>query len=285
MKTFPHSLILPLTLLLLPGCDVIDDLFGGSDDPGHWEPPTSTGPAQSSSYFNTAIGPTPLFHWTQLPGKTEIDLFIEIADSDFELPVGIGTESARNLVHVALNQWQEALTPVFQIHYAYHSEGQSFSNGETIILVQYVPDYGQGIAWTRPEWTSNRLTRISIEYPIAFHFGGSPGLNQPLMTHEFGHALGSMGMNQAFSGHSYNQADVMYPTPLAAQPSLGDSSTLNQVYSLQPQLVRADSFTSLLTGTASGQAPLSPQSLVGSMNGQSDTEIHKCGGIKPVFYQ
>lgn len=285
MKTFPQTFILLSALLLLPGCDVIDDLFGGSDDSGHWAPPTSAGPAQSSSYFNTAIGTVPLFHWTQLPGKTEIDLFIEIADGPTELPAGISTESARNLVHVALNQWQDALTPTFQFHFAYHSEGQSFSNGETTILVQYVPDFGQGTAWTRPQWISNRLTHISIEYPIAFHFGGTTPLNQPLMTHEFGHALGSMGMNPSFSGHSFNQADVMYPTPQANQPSLGDISTLNQVYSLQPQLLRADSFTNLMNDGSSGPSATNPQGLLESLLGFDNSNGHQCGGIQAVHYE
>lgn len=222
---------LPVVLLLLVACG------GGGAEVGLGE-----------SYLSVATSPGQRFRWTPLKGPN-IEFFVEIHDSVSELPVGFDSrfsyQQRRDWATEGIDAWMVAASTGYTLDIASHALGQVQPSGQTSIHIYFDQSASGQFRGEVTLYSANSSSVDRVEVRICVPDNGpaySAGSFQSLLQHELGHALGIIAITPGSgTSHSPFQQDVMFPVAAIFALSQGDGATVDELYSLEPDLVRADS--------------------------------------------
>ncbi len=200
------------------------------------------------SYLSVATSPGQRFRWTPLKGPV-VDFYVEIHDAVGEVPLGFGlqfpNQMRRDWVSDGIDAWMAAAGTPYSLDMASHALGQAQPSSRTAIHVYFEQSLTGAF---RGEVTLYSVVAGSVdcvEVRISVPADGpaySPASFESLLQHELGHALGIIAFSSGSgTSHSPFQADVMFPVAPIIVLSQGDQATVDELYSLEPDLVRADS--------------------------------------------
>ena len=219
-------------LLLLPvGC-----LGGGSDGQVH------------AGYLDQAVNSGRVFRWTPVQGET-VDLYVELHDGPAELPASFtgrfGPATLAGWVSDAVDGWMAAAGNAYTLEVRAHSAGQKHPVSRTTIHVTFRETQVSALTGTVTMSTGAIPTLVEeacMEMQVPSNGTQIPAsAYRRLIRHEFGHLLGIIAFQPGpGTGHSPDQGDLMFPVIAGEDLSLADRLTVAELYSLEPDLMRAD---------------------------------------------
>ena len=228
---------------LLTGCPLIekiDELQGNK--PGHCEQGRATDP-----YFSSAIGFDQtrqlwLFpNWRGSGPNSSCDIYINVKDGQLPGDTSITPSFVRKTVTAAVERWASVIRqmgiPCFT-HLQFAADGDAMTERTPRMDVEFPrainPEGTGGRAELGYSDDSRTFWIVRVLVATGYANGNDTTTStmasmERIISHEFGHAFGVMGLEGA-TGHSSNPDDVMYPYPECSELSSGDMETLRRIY-------------------------------------------------------
>lgn len=224
----------------------------------------AAGELPTKSYLGSAVDSANLFHWTpRAPGAAvQVDVVLHNAPS--ELPPGldafqIGSSEVETLVADALQEWIRSIPD--DVDLRLHAHGGSPPPGAEVCALEIRFESGadsqlSGFAWLETSVLDpRRVDSVQVRLAVPPQ-PSEPSVEslQALLLHELGHALGIVAP-LPHTGHSPARTDVMHPEVHWTRLSVQDRLAIEELYALEPNLLRADGGTSAPGGPGGGVGP------------------------------